>query len=83
MPEADISMSIKVAPKGMGLNDFVAYEEGFFADEGVQVEFDTKTFHGTQSSWKGMDYFDRPQDKAAEPRQKIRRPGSKKALASG
>jgi NitT/TauT family transport system substrate-binding protein len=64
MPEAKTLISIKVAPKGMGLNDFVAYEEGFFADEGVQVEFDTKTFRGTQSSWKGMDYFDRPQDKA-------------------
>jgi NitT/TauT family transport system substrate-binding protein len=49
----------------MGLNDFVAYEQGFFADEGIEVEFDSKTFRGTQSSWKGMDYFDRPQDKAA------------------
>ena len=66
MPEANILISIKVAPKGMGLNDFVAYEEGFFADEGIQMEFDTKTFRGTQSSWKGMDYFDRPQDKAVD-----------------
>ncbi len=56
-------LRIKVAPKGMGLNDFVAYEEGFFADEGLDVELDWKTFRGTQSSWKGMDYFKRPQDK--------------------
>jgi hypothetical protein len=34
MVEARMLLSIKVAPKGMGLNDFVAYEEGFFADEG-------------------------------------------------
>jgi NitT/TauT family transport system substrate-binding protein len=58
-------LRIKVAPKGMGLNDFVAFEEDFFADEGLNVELDWKTFRGTQSSWKGMEYFDRPQDKAA------------------
>jgi NitT/TauT family transport system substrate-binding protein len=57
-------MKIKVAPKGMGLNDFVAYEEGFFKAEGLDVELDWKTFRGTQSSWKGVEYFERPQDKA-------------------
>ncbi len=54
---------VKVAPKGMGLNDFVAKEEGFFAAEGLDVEFDWPTFRGTQSSWKNLDYFERPQDK--------------------
>ncbi len=54
---------VKVAPKGMGLNDFVAHKEGFFAAEGLDVEFDWKTFKGTQSSWKGMEYFQRPQDR--------------------
>lgn len=54
---------VKVAPKGMGLNDFVAMQEGFFADEGLQVTFDWKTFRGTQSSWKEFDYFHRPQDR--------------------
>src|SRR5499433_364047 len=53
---------VKVAPKGMGLNDFVAHEEGFYADEGVDVELDWKTFRGTQSSWKSYQYFQRPQD---------------------
>jgi len=53
---------VKIAPKGMGLNDFVAMQEGFFAAEGLDVEFDWKTFRGTQSSWKGLDYFQRPQD---------------------
>jgi ABC-type nitrate/sulfonate/bicarbonate transport system substrate-binding protein len=46
----------------MGLNDFVAQQEGFFAAEGIEVEFDIKTFRGTQSSWKGLDYKSRPQD---------------------
>jgi len=54
---------VRVAPKGRGLNDFVAQQEGFFAAEGIEVEFDIKTFRGTQSSWKGMDYLSRPQDK--------------------
>jgi NitT/TauT family transport system substrate-binding protein len=54
---------VKVAPKGMGLNDFVAMQEGFFADEGLDVVFDWQIFRGTQSSWKHLDYFRRPQDR--------------------
>ncbi|MGH8630159.1 MAG: ABC transporter substrate-binding protein, partial [Burkholderiales bacterium] len=54
---------VRVAPKGMGLNDFVAQEAGFFAAEGIEVEWDIKTFRGTQSSWKDLDYGSRPQDK--------------------
>ena len=53
---------VKIAPKGMGLNDFVAMQEGFFAAEGLDVEFDWKTFRGTQSNWKGLEYLHRPQD---------------------
>ena len=54
---------VRVAPKGMGLNHFVALQEAFFAAEGLDVEFDWKTFRGTQSSWKGLEYFQRPQDR--------------------
>jgi NitT/TauT family transport system substrate-binding protein len=54
---------VKIAPKGMGLNDFVAMQEGFFKAEGLDVEFDWKIFRGTQSSWKDLKYFERPQDK--------------------
>jgi len=54
---------VTVAPKGMGLNDFVAQQEGYFAAEGLDVQFDWQTFRGTQSSWKGLSYFERPQDK--------------------
>ena len=54
---------VKVAPKGMGLYDFVASQEGFFAAEGLDVELDWKTFRGTQSSWKNLNYFERPQDR--------------------
>lgn len=55
--------NVKIAPKGMGLNDFVAAQEGYFAAEGLHVEFDWETFRGTQSSWKDLSYFERPQDK--------------------
>jgi NitT/TauT family transport system substrate-binding protein len=55
--------NVKIAPKGMGLYDFVASQEGYFAAEGLQVELDWKTFRGTQSSWKNLSYFERPQDK--------------------
>jgi len=54
---------VTVAPKGMGLYDFVAHQEGFFAAEGLDVDLDWKTFRGTQSSWKDLNYFQRPQDK--------------------
>ncbi len=59
----DARTRVKIAPKGMGLNDFVAQQEGFFAAEGLDVDFDWKTFAGTQSSWKNLDYFQRPQDR--------------------
>ena len=58
-----MGIKVSVAPKGMGLNDFVAMQEGFFRDEGLDAEFDMKTFRGTQSSWKDLQYFDRPQDR--------------------
>jgi hypothetical protein len=58
-----MAIKVSVAPKGMGLNDFVAMQEGFFRDEGLDVEFDMKTFRGTQSSWKDLQYFERPQDR--------------------
>jgi NitT/TauT family transport system substrate-binding protein len=38
-------------------------QEGFFAAEGLDVELDWKTFRGTQSSWKDLQYFQRPQDR--------------------
>ena len=57
------SSKIRVAPKGMGINEFVAMEEGYFLDEGLDVEFDMKVFGGMQESWKGLDYFERPQDR--------------------
>jgi NitT/TauT family transport system substrate-binding protein len=60
---ANVLRRVKIAPKGMGLNDFVAHQEGFFAAEGLDVELDWKTFRGTQSSWKDLEYFQRPQDR--------------------
>ena len=53
---------LTISPKGMGLNDFVALEEGFFEAEGLDVDMDWATFRGVQTRWKGMAYFERPQD---------------------
>ena len=53
---------LRVAPKGMGINEFVAMENGFFREEGLDVEFDMSVFRGMQESWKGLEYFERPQD---------------------
>jgi hypothetical protein len=36
---------------------------GLFTADGLYVELDWKTFRGTQSSWKGLEYFQRPQDR--------------------
>src|SRR6478609_2077185 len=58
-----VMRKVRVAPKGMGLNDFVAEQEGFFAAEGIEVEWDIKTFRGTQSRWTENKYLKRPQDK--------------------
>ena len=71
---------VLVAPKGMGLHEFVATEEGFFADEGIEVEFDWKTFRGTQSSWKQYRYLERPQD---QPYTEETRQADKKGLIQG
>ena len=68
---AEPLIRVKIAPKGMGLNDFVAQQEGFFAAEGIEVEFDWKTFRGTQSSWKNLDYFERPQDRPYAEKQEV------------
>ena len=37
--------------------------KAFSQPKDLDVEFDWKTFRGTQSSWKGLEYFQRPQDR--------------------
>src|SRR5712671_5791724 len=46
-------------PGGRRHDELAACED---RPEGLDVEFDWKTFRGTQSSWKNLDYFQRPQD---------------------
>jgi NitT/TauT family transport system substrate-binding protein len=59
---ADALTRMKFSPKGMGLNDFVAIEEGFFRDAGLDIEIDRDVFHGMQRRWDDDSYFARPQD---------------------
>ena len=53
---------MRLAPKGMGLNDFVALEHGFFRAEGLDVEIAWDIVRGTQRRWEDDSYFRRPQD---------------------
>ncbi len=53
---------MRLAPKGMGLNDFVALEHGFFTGEGLEVEIAWDIVRGMQSRWENDSYFRRPQD---------------------
>src|SRR5258705_1781596 len=50
--------SVKIAPKGMGLNDFVAMKEGYFAAEGLDVElaFQDRKSTRLNSSHLGISY---------------------------
>ena len=52
---------IKVFPTGMRLNEFVAHEEGFWRDEGLDVEILWEVLKGQMVRW-GDNYKERPQD---------------------
>lgn len=48
---------VKVASKGMGLNDFVAMQEGYFAAEGLDVEFGLENFPRHTIELEGSELF--------------------------
>jgi len=52
---------IKVFPTGMRLNEYVAHEEGFWRDEGLDVEILWEVLKGQMVRW-GDNYKERPQD---------------------
>jgi len=62
---------IRIVPKGMGLNDFVAAKERYFEAEGVSVDLDWTIFHNMQTHWKNLDYFQRPQDRPYADKQEV------------
>jgi NitT/TauT family transport system substrate-binding protein len=54
---------IKISPTGMRLHEWIALERGYFQDEGIDPEIHWEVLLGTMSSWQGMGYLERPQDK--------------------
>lgn len=53
---------VKVFPTGMRLNEYVAYEEKFWVEEGLDVEILWGVLRGQMVRW-GDSYKERPQDK--------------------
>src|SRR5438067_6678389 len=54
---------VPISPTGMRLHEWIALERGYFQEQGIEPEIRGDVTRGTQSSWKGMDYLERPQDK--------------------
>jgi NitT/TauT family transport system substrate-binding protein len=55
--------TIKVFPTGMRLNEYVAHEENYWRDEGLDVEILWEVLKGQMERW-GDNYKERPQDLA-------------------
>lgn len=59
---AEQHTKIKVFPTGMRLNEYVAYEERMWSDEGLDVEILWDVLKGQMVRWND-NYKERPQDK--------------------
>ena len=58
----DSLTKIKIVPTGMRLNEYVAFEQGLWADEGLDVEIMWDVLKGQMVRWNGT-YKERPQDR--------------------
>jgi len=54
---------LQIAPTGMRLHEWVALERGYFQDAGIEPLVRWDVLRGIQSSWKDLEYRERPQDK--------------------
>ena len=54
---------VPISPTGMRLHEWIALEHGYFQEQGIEPEIRWDVTRGKQSSWKGMAYLERPQDK--------------------
>jgi NitT/TauT family transport system substrate-binding protein len=53
---------LKISPTGMRLHEWIALERGYFQEQGIDPDIQWHVTTGTMSSWKGMEYLQRPQD---------------------
>jgi NitT/TauT family transport system substrate-binding protein len=54
---------LAIAPTGMRLHEWIAIERGYFQQHGIDPQVRWDVLAGIQSSWKGIDYRERPQDR--------------------
>ena len=55
-------MKINIFPTGMRLHEWIAFEEGYFREQGLEPEVMMDVYLGMMKGWRG-GYGDRPQDK--------------------
>jgi len=55
--------SLAIAPTGMRLHEWIALDRGYFQQHGIEPVIRWDIVSGIQSSWKGIDYRARPQDR--------------------
>ena len=53
---------LKIAPTGMRLHEWIALERGYFQTQGIEPVIRWDVVRGIQSSWRGKEYLERPQD---------------------
>jgi NitT/TauT family transport system substrate-binding protein len=62
---------LRIAPTGMRLHEWIALQHEYFQEAGIEPIVRWDVVSGIQSSWKGKDYLERPQDEpfrgASEP----------------
>ncbi|MBX5493392.1 MAG: ABC transporter substrate-binding protein [Chloroflexi bacterium] len=54
---------LQISPTGMRLHEWIALERGYFQDAGIEPHIRWDVVRGTMTSWKGLNYLERPQDK--------------------
>lgn len=59
---SDALINVRVFPTGMRLNEYVALEEGFWREEGLDVDILWDVLRGQMERWNDT-YKERPQDK--------------------
>lgn len=54
--------TLKIAPTGMRLHEWIALERGYFQEQGIDPAVRWDVIAGTMASWRGKEYKERPQD---------------------
>jgi NitT/TauT family transport system substrate-binding protein len=54
---------LNIAPTGMRLHEWIALDRGYFQSAGIEPIVRWDVLQGIQSSWKGIEYGQRPQDR--------------------